>query len=185
MKNFPDLDSERLEFIGIGMFGLEDMHEYSVIDDFYKFLEFPAHKDKKDTEEYLKKLIRRSERDDAHYWFIRLKENGKIIGTFGLHDIDWRKNIGEVSYGISTKYTRKGFFKESLSRIMDYAFQDLSFHRLCATTRFDNIGSIKGLNKCGFLEEGNLRDYYLNPDGTRYDAVILSILKAEYIKDQK
>ena len=111
---------------------------------------------------------------------MKLSEEDKIIGTFGVHDFDWRKRIGEVSYGISPDYTRRGFFTEALRRVLDYCFNDLEFYRVSATTRADNIASIKGLEKCGLSHEGVQRKYYLNTDGSRYDAVNLAILRNEY-----
>jgi len=177
---FPDLYSDRINLKQIGMYGLDDMYEYSIIDSFYDFLEFLPQKSINDTKEYLEKLLTRHHNDNAHYWFVELKENNKIIGSFGIHDIDWRKKIGEVSYGISPNYGKKGYFSEALHTVLKHCFKEMQFHRVCATTRVDNIGSIKGLLKIGFKKEGILRDYYLNYEGKRYDAAILAILKKDY-----
>ena len=179
---FIDLESERLNLIKLGMFGLDDMHEYSTKEEVYTYLEFPPHKTKNETKLYLRKLLRRSELDNAHYWFVKLSEEDKIIGTFGVHDIDWRKKIGEVSYGISPDYSQRGFFSEALKTVLEFCFNELEFHRVCATTRFDNIGSVKGLKKLGFIEEGTLRDFYLSFDGRRYDALILAILRKNFLE---
>lgn len=178
---FLNLKTERLELVEIDKSGLKDMHEYSVKEELYSFLEFLPHKTLSDTEEYLNKLITRSELDNGHYWFIKKMEGNKIIGTFGVHDIDWRKKIGEVSYGISPEFTRTGLFSEALNQVLHYLFEELDFHRVCATTRFDNIGSIKGLQKQGFEVEGRLQDFYLSHDGERYDALLLGLLKKQFL----
>ena len=167
---FIDLESERLNLIKLGMFGLDDMHEYSTKEEVYTYLEFPPHKAKNETKLYLRKLLRRSELDNAHYWFVKLSEE------------DWRKKIGEVSYGISPNYSQRGFFSEALKTVLEFCFNELEFHRVCATTRFDNIGSVKGLKKLGFIEEGTLRDFYLSFDGRRYDALILAILRKNFLE---
>ena len=177
---FSDLSSDRVILKEIGMYGLKDMYEYSKIESFYKFLEFPPQKSINHTEEYLNKLLRRHKRNNAHYWFVKLKKTEKIIGSFAIHDIDWRKRIGEVSYGISPIYSRKGYFSEALHAVIKYCFKDMKFHRICATTRVDNLGSIKGLSNAGFKREGTLKDYYLCHSGEYYDAAILAILKHEY-----
>ncbi len=179
--NFLNIKTERLELIEIDKSGLQEMHEYSIKEDMYSFLEFLPHKTLADTEEYLQKLISRSELDTGHYWFIKKIEENKIIGTFGVTDIDWRKKIGEVSYGISPEFTRTGLFSEALNRVLHYLFKDLDFHRVCATTRFDNIGSIKGLQKQGFEVEGRLKDFYLSHNGKRSDALVLGILKKQFL----
>ena len=174
-----NLKSKRLDFIEISKEGLEDMHEYSIKKELYSYLEFLPHESLADTRAYLDKLISRSSLDSGHYWFIKHTKQNKVIGTFGLHDIDWRKKIGEVSYGVSPSYSQKGIFTEALRCVLAYVFNELGFHRICATTRYDNLGSIKGLQKLGFKIEGKLRDFYLSHDGNRYDALILAIIKKD------
>ena len=181
--DFIDLESERLNLLELGMFGLEDMHEYSIKEEFYRYLEFSPHKTKEDTIAYLQKLIQRSDREDAHYWFIKFSEENKIIGTLGLHDIDWRKRIGEVSYGISPDYSRRGLFTEALMRVLDYCFNELEFERICASTMANNMASVNGLKKCGFVQKTTLNNHYLSEDdGLRHDALILEILRNEYFR---
>ena len=180
--NFPDISSERLDLVKLGSFGLEDMHEYSVQEQFYNYLEFPPHQSIEETKIYLNKLLNRASSDNVHYWFIKHKADKKIIGSFGIRDIDWRKKIGDLSYGISCDYTKRGYFTEVLDLVLRYLFEELEFHRVSAITRSDNLGSIKGLIKCGFSEEGVLRDFYLNPDDSRYDATLLAILKVDYLR---
>jgi [ribosomal protein S5]-alanine N-acetyltransferase len=181
--DFIDLYSARLILLKLGMFGLKDMHEYSINEDFYRFLEFLPYKTKEDTSSYLKKLIQRSSREDAHYWFIKFSEEDKIIGTLGLHDIDWSNRVGEVSYGISPDYSRRGFFTEALMRVLDYCFNDLEFERICASTMADNLASVNGLKRCGFIKKRIINNcYYSENDGLKHDALILEISRDEYLR---
>ena len=177
---FSELTGERIKLINLDKSGLDDMYEYSKNPLLYRYFEFPPQKTKKETEEYLEKLIKRNSADNAHYWFIRLLENDKIIGSFGVHDIDWRKKDAEVSYGISPDYWGKGYFKETLRTVLKYLFKEHDFHRVIATTRFDNLSSIRGLESVGFQHEGRLREYYFSHNGKRYDAVVLGILRREF-----
>ena len=177
-----DLQSKRLDLVQINMSGLSDMHEYSTKAEFYKFLEYEPFKTVADTQEYLEKLIRRSNSEIGHYWYIRLKENKKVIGTFGLLDIDIRKGSTEIGYGLSPDYWGGGFFKEVLLTVLKHLFRDLQFHRVWAKTQSNNIPSIKALENVGFKKEGILRDYYLSTNGCRTNAVILSALINEFIE---
>lgn len=180
---FPDLFGTRIKLIQLSEDGLSDMYEYSKNPLLYRYLEFEPQKTIEDTTEYLHKLIKRSGAENAHYWFISLIHNNKIIGSIGVHDIDWRKGNAEISYGLSPDSWGKGYFNEMLQIILKYLFVDKGFYRIYATTRFDNEPSIRALRKVGFQKEGTLRDYYLSKDGKRYDAVILAILKNEYNKE--
>lgn len=177
-----NLYSRRLDLVEINKDGINDMHEYSIKPEFYKFLEYEPFKTIEDTQIYLDKLIKRSNSENGHYWFISLNSNKKIIGTFGLLDIDVRKGITEVGYGLSPDYWGRGIFKEALMTVLKHLFIDLRFHRVWAKTRSNNIPSIKGLENVGFKIEGILRDYYLSKNGCRTNAVILSVLYNEFIE---
>lgn len=177
---YKDLHSKRIDLIRISKDGLADMHEYSTKPEFYKFLEYDPFKTIEETDKYLEKLIKRSNSETGHYWFIKLKNEKKIIGTFGLLDIDVRKGSAEIGYGISPDYWGKGLFKEALMVVLRYLFVDLQYHRVWAKTQSNNIPSIQALEKCGFKREGTMRDYYLSTKGERYDTTLLSILSDEF-----
>ena len=179
---FPELYGKRVRLDELSLSGLADMYEYSKNPLLYKYFEFEPQKSVEETKAYLIELLKRSEADNAHYWFIHLIESGKIIGTFGVHDIDQRKKSAEVSYGISPDYWGMGYFTETLKIVLDYLFFKCDFYRINATTRSDNIPSIKGLENAGFQKEGILRGYYLSYNGKRHDAAILAILQHEYVK---
>ena len=176
-----NLKSRRLSLERVNMDGLLDFHNYSVNKNLYKYLEYPPFSSMAESKKYLHKLIDRTESESNHYWFIKLKSN-KVIGTIGLIDIDYRKGMAEVGYGISPEFWGQGYFKEALAAVLDYCFGTLGFHRVWAKTHIENKPSIAGLEKIGFKQEGVLRDFYLDFNGSYYDAVILSILDSEYIK---
>jgi ribosomal-protein-alanine N-acetyltransferase len=178
--NFSSLKGQRIDLVELSLSGLDDMFEYSRKPEFYRYLEFPPQQDKQETLRYLERLIARSNVETAYYWFIKHTTDNKIIGTIGIHDIDWRKLSGEVSYGISPDYWGKGYFQEALRLILDYVFEKKGFYRVCATTWATNTPSIKSLQKLGFKDEGVLRGYYLDYKGQRHDATILAVLRNEY-----
>ena len=177
---FIDLTTDRLELIQLNMNGLNDMHEYSVKDEFYRFLEFEPFKNIEETRSYLKKLIKRSDSKSGYYWFIKSKKDKKIIGTFGVLNIDENKKSAEIGYGISPNYWGEGYFSEILKVVLDHLIHNLKFHRIWAKTQSNNMASIKGLQKIGFKKEGVLRDFYFCSKGKRHDAAFLSILSTEY-----
>ena len=177
---FPDLSGKRIDLVKINGKGLYDMHEYSTKPEFYEYLEFDPFKTIEETRTYLDKLITRSNSETGHYWFIKLRNENKIIGTFGLLDIDWRKGVTEIGYGLSPAFWGQGYFKEALQMVSKYLFEKLNFHRVWAKTQSDNLHSIRALENNGFIREGLLRDYYLSSSGRRHHAVVLSILRDEY-----
>ncbi len=177
---FPELIGERIKLVELAEDGLGDLFEYSKNYLLYKYFELKPIKTIGETKAYLQKLLHRNESENAHYWFIHLISSNKIIGSFGVHDIDWRKKDAEISYGLSPEYWSKGYFCETLKIVLQYLFNILDFHRVCAITRSDNAPSIKGLEKVGFQKEGVLREYYLSHDAKRYDATIMAIINIDF-----
>ena len=83
------------------------------------------------------------------------------IGMIDLYDFDG-KTAG-VGVLILKKYRRKGFAKESLEILSDYAFSTLKLKKLfCSITR-DNTKSIKLFTSVGFKLKRKLEDvnYYI------------------------
>jgi len=153
-------------------FYFDDLWEYSSNSDFFKYLEYPPFTSSEECISYFNKLLNSIKSKREMVWLIILVNQGKAIGTmrFGQWDL-YRKNT-QVGYGISPKYSQKGYFSEALSYVINYAFSILGFYRIESWTVSDNIGSIKGLEKLGFTYEGCLRKHNLKHDGTRHDVVI-------------
>jgi [ribosomal protein S5]-alanine N-acetyltransferase len=72
-----------------------------------------------------------------------------------------------VGYSIDERHQGKGYMKEALSLMLDYAFEDLELHRIEASTLVDNIRSQKVLINCGFKELGINNDYLFINGGWR------------------
>ena len=179
--NLEQLHGTRIDLIEINKEGLMDVYAYSKNPSFYKYMEYEHHRSLDETRQYLKKLVGRSSSDSGHYWFIFLKAEKRIIGTFGLLNIDRRRGSAEIGYGISFEYWRHGYFHDTLMLVLKHLFLQLGFHRVSAITQVDNLVSIKALEKVGFRKEGIMRDYYLSlKDGRRNDAVMLAILRDEF-----
>ncbi|NQV83551.1 MAG: GNAT family N-acetyltransferase [Rhodospirillales bacterium] len=178
---FPDLPGERIDLVEINASCIDDLHEYSSMPVFFEFMELIESRSREETETYYQKLVRRSQAPTGHYWMIRHKGDDKVIGTFGVLDIDTRKGSCEIGYGVSPQYWGKGYFKEVLRMVLEYLFDEAGFHRVWAKTQDDNAASINSLKSLGFKHEGTLRDFYLSEkNGVRNDAVVLAILRPEF-----
>lgn len=179
--NFPDLIGNRIRLQALSPSGIDDLHTYSLDPRLYKFLEYPPFQTRTETEAYYEKLVSRSTGPNGHYWMIRLESEDKVIGTFGVLDIDWRKGACEIGYGLSPAYWGQGLFAETMTLVLDHLFKAKEFHRVWAKTQSDNLPSIKGLTRAGFAQEGLLRDYYLSDVTDQYhDAVILALLRPQW-----
>ena len=158
---------------------LEDFHLYSIRPELYEHLEFSPFETLDESRQYLEKLMQRSDSPEAQYWFIRLSDNHRVVGTICLHSLDARRASVEIGYGVSPQYWGMGIFSAAASKIVDYAFNELSLRRIVARTSVHNLASLKGLEKLGFKSEGVMRDYYRSATGEWFDAVLLSRLSTD------
>lgn len=64
-----------------------------------------------------------------------------------------------VGYSIDENYQGKGYMKQALSLVEDYAFNEMELHRIEASTLIDNIKSQSVLIGCGFEKLGVNKEY--------------------------
>ena len=159
---------------------LKDMHAYSILDEFYAFLEFDAFKSFEETRLYLNTLIDRSLSPKCQYWFIKLKNEQEIVGTIGLHSLNTLRLSAEIGYGVSPKFQGRGVFSNSLNLVLSHAFVTLGLNRIAAHTDSRNEASIKGLLRGGFFFEGLMRSYYRSVSGKYSDCSVFSKLSSEH-----
>jgi|SaaInlStandDraft_7_1057024.scaffolds.fasta_scaffold18888_2 [ribosomal protein S5]-alanine N-acetyltransferase len=181
-RKFRQSDRERRIYLSrIGMYGLNDMHEYSTIPEFFDHLEFQTHNSAEETYKYLQKLLNREGEGNTAYWFIRLLDSNKIIGTLGLIGIDFEARSGEVGKGLSPKYWGQGYMSEAFTMYMDYCFNVLALERLWSVTSHGNEANIRLMKKFGFNVERRLDKFYHKHDGSDYDAVLLGQSREYYL----
>lgn len=171
----PTLAGKRIYLVELSLDFMEDMFEYSKMQEFYTYMEFEPHCSIDDTKNYLTKILKRVNKRNSVYWAICLRKTDKMIGTFGVVDIDKNHKDAQLGYGISPCYWNLGLFKESLELVIDFCYRSLGLESIRAKTMAENISSIKGLMRLGFHRESYIDKYYTKPDGTRQDAEVFCL----------
>lgn len=64
-----------------------------------------------------------------------------------------------LGYKMDARYTRRGYMREAVTAVLDYAFSAAELHRVEANVMPANVGSRGLLDALGFREEGLARDY--------------------------
>ena len=96
-----------------------------------------------------------------HYrWGIVLKDNNEIIGLVQLHTKDLLNKNCKIGYIIGYNYTKKGYAKEAVEKVIDFGFNKLNFHRIDANIVVENIPSIKLAESVGMHYESLREDSY-------------------------
>ena len=114
-------------------------------------------------------------------WEIAIRQDNSIIGHCGFFDIDKANCCAEISYCLKSGLWGQGIMTEALDEMLKFGFEDYGLNRIVAKVMKDNAGSVKVLQKLGFVQEGILRES-LYKNGQYHDLMIFSILKSEYHK---
>jgi ribosomal-protein-serine acetyltransferase len=93
------------------------------------------------------------------------RESGRLIGSSGLHRINWGARRFEIGYWLRDSETRKGYMVEAVNGITRYAEQFLNAQRIEIRCDARNERSAKVAERCGFYLEATLRHQTLAPDG--------------------
>lgn len=103
-----------------------------------------------------------------------LKETGQLIGSSGLHRIDWESRKFEIGYWLRTSFGNKGYMTEAVEAITNYAVQELQANRIEIRCDGRNMRSARVAERLGFTLEGILRQEKCVEDGTLRDTMIFS-----------
>lgn len=119
---------------------------------------------------------------ETHPFAIELRKSSKwiLIGTCGLHDIDWISRKAEIGIMIGDKRQwNKGLGTEAMELILKHGFETLNLHRLYLKVFADNPRAIRTYEKAGFVHEARLRESHFS-DGVYKDDLIMSVLRSEW-----
>lgn len=105
---------------------------------------------------------------------IDLVEEKVTIGTIDLYDIDAHNRRAGIGILIDDDYRRRGFAKQALELMSNYAFDFLYLHQIYAYIAQSNTNSISLFEKAGYQSVGILKDWLQR--GAEFEDVYLSQL---------
>ena len=110
---------------------------------------------------------------------IFLKGAETLVGSSGLHRIDWSVPKFEVGYWCRTQFTGRGYTTEAVCGIVSFAFGVLGANRLEIQCDPDNLPSRRVAEKAGFRLEGELRNSEVDSEGKLKNTLVFSLLPGE------
>jgi [ribosomal protein S5]-alanine N-acetyltransferase len=100
-------------------------------------------------------------RTDQGYAFLIIRSSDNmLVGGLTLANI--RRGVaqaGSIGYWMGRPFVRQGYMTAAVRAIIPFAFTSLRLHRLEAACIPTNAGSIRLLEKTGFVREGYAREY--------------------------
>jgi RimJ/RimL family protein N-acetyltransferase len=111
-----------------------------------------------------------------------IEADGKYIGLCNLRDADLTDRRCELGIAIGDHdYWGKGYGREVIGLLLEYAFRHMNLNRVFLTTNSDNERAIRCYRACGFIEEGRLRQHVWI-DGHYVDEIVMGVLRDDVVK---
>jgi RimJ/RimL family protein N-acetyltransferase len=126
-----------------------------------RYLTWKPHQNIRETEQFLLACGQLWRTGKDFPYAITLKDEDKLIGTFGLHPINSKIEVG---YGLARPYWGKGYMTEALRAVIDWAFTQPDIYRIQAFCDVDNLGSARVMEKAGMQRKGTLQRYVVHPN---------------------
>ena len=132
--------------------------------------------------------------DESHHreWFNSIRQRADVV-IFGIREVGGGRLVGSCQLlGISPTHHKaelqirigeadargRGYGKEAVELLLDFAFSDLNLHRVELAVLDGNQAAIKTYLGAGFVHEGTLKQA-AHIDGRYVDLVLMGILRDE------
>ncbi|MRS91012.1 GNAT family N-acetyltransferase [Enterobacteriaceae bacterium RIT714] len=103
-----------------------------------------------------------------HTFVIRAHDDETPLGDIGLQISTQNREEADIGYTVIPRAQGKGIASEALNAICDYAFTQTTVRAINAYVLADNSGSVRVLEKIGFVRTQVLEKAY-EINGVRYD----------------
>jgi RimJ/RimL family protein N-acetyltransferase len=121
--------------------------------------------------------VERSRREGQPYTIV---VDGRPIGRIGLNQFRARDRICSLYMYIGEpSFWGQGFAGDAVMTLLAYAFERWDLHQVELWTLADNNRAIEVYAKCGFVQEGQLRDRSWK-GGRWIDRVLMSVNRDEF-----
>jgi RimJ/RimL family protein N-acetyltransferase len=170
------IETDRLNLARIRYEEAEEIfYSYASKPEATKFLSFHTHQSIQDARSFLKYAVPAWDSGVEYVYGIRLRNENRFIGTFGIINDNGKVHIG---YCISPSQWGQGYTTEAAKAVLYELKQQKDIYRIWAFADAENIASHKVLLKCGLQEEARLEKWFrfINQNNQPKDC-LLFILK--------
>ena len=98
------------------------------------------------------------------------------VGIADLINFDPRHRRAEIGLVIEQPYRRKGYAKDALAALHDYARRVIHLHQLYAIISIDNLSARELFQSMGYHTTATLNDWLLRTDNTFVDAEVMQFV---------
>lgn len=113
------------------------------------------------------------------------KSDGLLVGSSGLHNIEWSVPRFEIGYWVRDSLQGQGYITEAVNGITDFTFDTLNAERIEIRCDALNERSAAVARRAGYTLEGCLRCDSRSADGsTLRDTLLFALIRSEWLTRQ-
>ena len=131
------------------------------------------------TEKFMQSIL--SGQAGGYYFVIADKDSQQYLGQIDILSVDEVSRCGEIGLVIAPWAWHKGYAREALSLLTEYAFTQLNLNRLYLHVFAENTRARAAYEAVGFEQEGVLREHVFK-NGRYCDIVCMGILRSQWLK---
>ncbi|OGM97803.1 MAG: hypothetical protein A2735_01440 [Candidatus Yanofskybacteria bacterium RIFCSPHIGHO2_01_FULL_41_21] len=133
------------------------------------------------TEQQEEKWVEKLGSDDKDIVLAIETKEGLLIGSMGVHGINWKDRVCTTGAVIGEKeYWGRGFGTDAKMVLLDYIFNTLNLHKVCSAVYMFNKRSLQYSLHCGYQIEGERREHVFR-DGQYWTLIELGLFKEEWL----
>ncbi len=130
-------------------------------------------------EAWLQRASNRKPGDEIGFAIETLAE-GRHIGSTGLHE--WKPENRTAVLGIQIgekEFWSRGYGTDAMLTLLRFGFDEMNLNRVSLIVLAENARGIAAYRKCGFVEEGRLRQEWYQR-GAYHDLLVMGVLADEF-----
>ena len=147
------------------------------LDDLLPWMDWPKqHETIEDSEKQIRlNRVSFMERSDL-LLLLFLKGTNTLVGSSGLHRMDWSVPRFEIGYWCRTRFAGNGYVTEAVRGITAFAFEHLGARRVEIRCDALNRKSVRVAERAGYTLEGELRNAEVGADGGLRNTLVFSVI---------
>jgi RimJ/RimL family protein N-acetyltransferase len=158
MKAKLPIKTKRLMLREIKNGDFEELHSFGSLPKVCRYVVFGPNTET-DTRNYVKyaQMQNRKKPRSQYRLAIIQMETGRLIGDCNIIIANPADREAHIGYALHPDFWNQGYATESVKGLIQYAFKQLSLHRIYATCDTKNLASKRVLEKSGMKYEGTFR----------------------------
>jgi len=125
-NNFTELETDRLLLTRLKTSDWKMISFLRSDQEVNKFVKRSSAATQEEALTFIQKINHSIDHQHSYYWKIAERNNDQMIGSICLWNFSEDEKSAEIGYDLSPDYQGKGIMNESLSRIIEFGFQNLN-----------------------------------------------------------